>query len=338
MKAAVIYSPGDVRVIDIDIPKPNTGEVLIKVKACGVCGTEYTLFKGGYYANYPVVLGHEYAGEIAEVGPEVHNLKPGDRVMVDPNIVCHRCDFCRMGSEHLCENLLTIGIHINGGNAEYSLVPETNVYKLAENMTLEQGAFCEPLACVIRGFEVGPVQLGDTVLVLGAGSIGNMVMQCAARAGAANIIVSEPIELRRKIAFENGATHIINPTQQDLSEEVKKIKRIGADVVFECAGKPSVQTAAIALVRKGGTVVLFGVSPKGEKIEICPFDVNENEIRITGSFNNPNTQAQAHQMLASNMIRVDNLVSHRIPLNKYPEVFNIFGRADSLKTMVIMDA
>jgi L-iditol 2-dehydrogenase len=337
MKAAVIYAPGDLRVIDAKMPTPNSGEVLIKVKACGVCGTEHTLYTGGYYANYPVTLGHEYAGEVAAVGDGVQGLMIGDRVMVDPNIVCHKCDYCRMGSEHLCEKLVTLGIHTNGGDAEYSTVPVTNVYKIPATMTFEEAAFCEPLACVVRGMEVGQVQLGDTVLVLGAGSIGNLIMQCAAHAGAANIVVSEPVKYRREVALENGATQVIDPAQQDVLAELRKVRRIGADVVFECTGNLKVQASTLYYARKGGTVVLFGVSPKEGKIEINPFEINENEIKITGSFNNPYTQAQALQLLTSHMVRVDNLITHRVPLENYSEVFTVFDSPSRLKTMVVME-
>jgi L-iditol 2-dehydrogenase len=337
VKAAVIYKPGDIQVVEVPRPTPKAGEVVIQVKACGVCGTEHTLFTGGYYANYPVVLGHEFSGEVVEVGPGVQSLTVGDRVTVDPNVVCHRCDYCRMGSSHLCENLQTLGIHINGGDAEYTVAPETNVYKIPDHLSYEEAAFCEPLACVVRGFEVGPVQLGDTVLVLGAGSIGNLVAQCALHAGASNLIVSEPIVYRRKVALANGATQVVDPTVQDVKEEVRKHRKIGADIVFECSGSPAVQAAAVTLVRKGGTVVLFGVSPKEAMIEINPFDINENEVKITGSFNNPHTQAQALELLATKKVCVSNLITNRVSLEMYPQVFDIFGKPDTLKTMVVME-
>lgn len=337
MKAAVIYNPGDVRVVDLPVPTPKPNEVLIKVKACGVCGTEHTLFTGGYYANYPVVLGHEYAGEIVEVGSDVIDLKVGDKVTVDPNIVCHRCDYCRMGSEHLCENLITLGININGGAAEYNVAPATNVYKVPAHLSFEEAAFCEPLACVVRGLEMCTPQLGDTVLVLGGGGIGNLLMQCAAHAGASNIIVSEPFEFRRRMALENGATHVIDPLQQDVSAETKKIRRIGADVVYECTGNLAVQACSPLYARRGGTIVLFGVSPKQGKIEINPFDINENELTLVGSFNNPLTHAQAVQLIGTRRVRVDNLVSHRVPLENYTQIFEIWNDPNRLKAMVVMN-
>ena len=337
MKGAVIYQPGDIRVVDLEPPRPGPGQVLIRVAACGVCGTEHTLYVGGYYANYPVVIGHEFAGVVVEVGDGVKNFKPGDRVTVDPNQVCHKCDYCRMGSEHLCENLITLGITHNGGDADYTVAAEENVYLLPDSMTLEEGAFVEPLACALRAFQVADVQLGDTVLVLGAGSMGNLITQCVAHAGAASIIVSEPLKLRRDLALENGATHAIDPTTQDVDAEVRKIQRIGADVVMEVVGGLNVQSKAIGYARRGGQVVFYGVSPKGGKIEVSPFDINENEIKVTGSFNNPYTTAQSIRLIASRKVRVDNLISHRIPLGAYNDVWKLWGGPETVKLMVVME-
>jgi 2-desacetyl-2-hydroxyethyl bacteriochlorophyllide A dehydrogenase len=336
MKGAVIYNPGDVRVVDLEVPRPGPGEVLIKVAACGVCGTEHTLYTGGYYANYPVVLGHEFAGEIVEVGEGVMKFKPGDRVSVDPNQVCHKCDYCRMGSEHLCDSLRTLGITHHGGDAEFAVAVEENVYLLPDGMTLEEGAFVEPLACALRAFEVATVQLGDTVLVMGAGPMGNLITQCVALAGAAHIIVSEPIQRRRDLALENGATLVIDPTTQDVDAEVRKVQRIGADVVIEVVGGLKAQASSIGYARRGGQVVFYGVSPKGGKIEVSPFDINENEIKVTGSFNNPYTTAQAVRLIASRKIRVENLVSHRIPLERYNDVWKLWGGPDTMKLLVLM--
>ncbi len=337
MKGAVIYQPGDIQVVDLEVPKPDPNQVLIRVAACGVCGTEHTLYTGGYYANYPVVIGHEFSGIIVEVGEKVTKFKPGDRVTVDPNQVCHKCDYCQMGSEHLCENLITLGITHNGGDAEFTVAAEENVYLLPDSMTLEEGAFVEPLACALRAFEVASIHLGDTVLVMGAGSMGNLITQCVALSGAANIIVSEPIKLRRELALKNGATMVIDPTTQDVDAEVRKVQRIGADVVMEVVGGLKAQSSSIGYARRGGQVVFYGVSPKGGKIEVTPFDINENEIKVTGSFNNPYTTAQAVRLIASRKIRVDNLISHRIPLQCYNDVWNLWGSPDTVKLMVVTE-
>lgn len=335
MKAAVLYKPGDIRVIDMDTPLPGHGAVMIHIHACGVCGTDHSLFVGGFPAVFPVIIGHEFSGVIASVGDGVVNLKTGDRVTVDPNRVCHRCEYCRMGSEHLCENLSSMGVHIHGADAEYCVMPETNVYKIPDTVSFEEAAFCEPLACAIHGVELAHISQGDTVLVLGAGGMGNLITQLAAHAGAAQVIVSEPIEFRRERAMENGATAVIDPRSQDVDAELRKIRRLGADVVFEVAGNLKLQAAAVYYARKGGQVVWFGCSPSDGKIEINPYYVNDAELKLSGSFNNPFATARAVRMLGEKKVRVDNLISHRIGLNEYPDVFKVFGGPDTLKLMVL---
>jgi len=336
MKAVVMYKPGDAKVVDVEKPKPQTGEVLIKVRESGVCGTDNILYKGKYYANFPVIFGHEYSGEIVEIGEGVDQFEIGDRVTVDPNIVCRNCYFCKIGQEHLCENLITLGIHKNGGFAEHSVVPATNVYRLPDNVSFQEGALAEPLACSIRGIELANIQPGDTVLILGAGGMGNLVMQLAVIAGAANIIISEPITRRREIALEYGATHKIDPTEQDVAEEVKKIKYCGADVVFECSGNSRVAESALHFSRRGGYVIWFGVSPKGETIPISPFDVNENELTIRGSFNNPFAQIKAVELLASRKIKTDKLVNPKLSIDEFDKVWGIFGGPETMRIMITM--
>ncbi len=242
-----------------------------------------------------------------------------------------------MGSEHLCENLSSMGVHIHGADAEFCVMPESNVYKIPDSVSFEEAAFCEPLACAIRGLELAHVRQGDTVLVLGAGGMGNLITQLASRAGAAQVIVSEPIQFRREKALENGATSVIDPTRQDVDAELRKIRRIGADVVFEVAGNLKLQAAAVYYARRGGQVVWFGCSPSDGKIEVNPYYINDAELKISGSFNNPFATARAVRMLGDKKVRVDNLISHHIALKDYPDVFKIFGGATTLKLMVHTD-
>ncbi len=337
MKAALIYAPNDIRLEEKDVQKPAAEEVLIKINTCGVCGTDDALNKGEYPANYPVIIGHEFSGEVVEVGSKVRNFKSGDRVTADPNRVCHKCFFCRSGQEHLCDNLSSMGVHIDGANAEYCVMLESNIYNIGNELSYEEAAFCEPLACAIHGTDLAKVKVGDTVLVIGAGGMGNLITQCVKISGAANIIVSEPIAGRRKKALENGATQAIDPMKSDVNTVVREIKSVGADVVFEVAGNPKAQTACPSYTRKGGTIVYFGCSPQESLIEINPFLINENEQKILGSFNNQFATARAVEMLISGKIRVDNLISHTFILKDYLDVFKVFGTPESMKLMVKMN-
>ena len=334
MKAAVLYKPGDIKVEEVKNPEPASGEVLIRIHACGVCGTDHSLFVGGFPAIYPVIIGHEFSGEVAAVGSDVKNVKVGDRVTVDPNRVCHLCDYCRSGNEHLCENLSSMGVHSDGADAEYCVMPESNVYKIPDTVSYEEAAFCEPLACAIHGVDLARVKQGDIVLVLGAGGMGNLITQLAVLAGAAQVIVSEPIQYRREKALENGATAVIDPIHQDVAAELRKIRRIGADVVFEVAGNLKLQAAAVYYARRGGQIVWFGCSPSDGRIEVNPYDINDAELKISGSFNNPFATGRAVSLLGNRKVRVDNLISHRIPLAEYPDVFKLFGGPNTLKLMV----
>ncbi len=318
-------------------PRPGPGEVLFRIRACGVCGTDNSLFKGDYPGAYPVVIGHELAGEVLEVGSAVKGLAPGQRITVDPNEVCHACPYCRAGLEHLCENVRSMGVHRDGADAELGVMPAANVYPLPDDLSFEEAAFSEPLACAVHGVDLAGVRLGDTVLVVGGGPMGNLIAQCALRAGAATVVVSEPIAGRRKLAAAHGATHLIDPTRQDLARELKNIRRIGADVVFEAAGNPTAQAACLSLARRGGTVMFFGVSPQDRLIQVNPFQINENELRLLGSYNNPFATARAVDLLASGAVRVADLVSHRLQLKDYLEVFRLFGGPDTMKLMVRMD-
>jgi 2-desacetyl-2-hydroxyethyl bacteriochlorophyllide A dehydrogenase len=336
MTAAVLHGPGDVRLERLDRPEAGPGEVLIRIQACGVCGTDAALYRGEYPARVPVVIGHEFSGEVAGAGEGVAAFHPGDRVTVDPNVVCHACEYCRGGREHLCEKVSSMGVHRDGADAEYCVMPAGNVYALPESVSFEAAAFCEPLACAVHGLDLAGVRLGDTVLVLGSGGMGNLIAQCARDAGAARVVVSEPIGVRRERALENGATDVLDPGTQDVQREIRRLTRIGADVVIEAAGNPAAQASCPSLVRKGGTVVWFGVAPQDRKVEVSPFWINENELRILGSYNNQFATARAVRLLAEGRVRVDNLVSHRLPLRDYPEVFRLFGGKDTLKLMVTM--
>jgi 2-desacetyl-2-hydroxyethyl bacteriochlorophyllide A dehydrogenase len=337
VKAAVLHGVGDVRVGSVADPRPGPGEVLIGIRACGVCGTDNSLYKGDYPGAYPVVIGHELAGVVLELGAGVQGLEEGQRVTVDPNKVCHACPYCRAGLEHLCENVSSMGVHRDGADAEYCVMPATNVYPLPEALSFEEAAFSEPLACAVHGVDLAGVRLGDTVLVVGGGPMGNLITQCALRAGAAAVVVSEPIAGRRKLAAAHGATQLIDPVSQDVGQELKRIRRIGADVVFEAAGSPQAQAACLPLARKGGTVMFFGVGPQDRLIQVNPFQINENELRLLGSYNNPFATARAVELLASGAVRVAGLVSHRLELKDYLEVFRLFGGGDTMKLMVRME-
>jgi threonine dehydrogenase-like Zn-dependent dehydrogenase len=193
MQRAVMHGPGDMRLEDGPQPAPGPGGVVIEVGRCGICGTDRSIFAGDYPIELPLVLGHELSGTVVEVGPSVHALAVGDRITVDPNVTCGACAYCQRGLTNLCERLTPVGITRPGGFASYTTVPETNAYRLGDEVSLVAGAMIEPLACCVRGIQVSDVQLGDTVMLIGAGPMACMMVQLVRLRGASRIIVAEPV-------------------------------------------------------------------------------------------------------------------------------------------------
>ena len=201
-------------------------EVLIKVAACGVCGTDVHIFhgdKGSAEVTPPVVLGHELSGTVVSVGDNVTSLTDGDHVTVDPNSYCGQCHYCRIGKKQLCTSLYAVGVNRDGGFAEYCYVPEAQCYRLNEDIPLEFGAMAEPLACCIHGIDNAEIRTGDTVLVVGGGAIGLMMVQLAKLSGASKVILSEPVEMRRRIGLQVGADAVLDPMHENLKERLREL-------------------------------------------------------------------------------------------------------------------
>lgn len=332
MKAVMFHGPNDYELTTINTPSIGPEDVLVEVKACGVCGTDNLILNGTYAASFPLVLGHEYSGTIREVGGDVKDFEVGDPVAVDPNILCGKCFYCRRGEGNLCKEYAALGVTINGGFAELSRVPQSNVYRLDSTVDIIDAAMVEPLACCIRGVELGEVHHGDFVVVLGSGPIGNMILQLARLAGAGRVVAVEPLAARRE---RSGADLVLDPRTDDLIAEIRKVEPEGADVVFECSGDQSAQEISAYLARRGGTVVLFGCSPKDRRISISPFLIVENELTVRGSHNNPYTTPKAARLLSAGKINVSHLIGHRIPLAEIERAFALFGKEGVNKIVII---
>lgn len=337
MKAAIFNKPGDIKVSDIPVPGIGEGEVLIKVKACGICGTDLHIYRGGVGSapvKPPIVLGHEFSGEVVEVGKRVDNVKVGDKVAVDPNIYCGKCEFCRIGKKELCENLRAIGINYNGGFEEYCAVPAEQVYKLPDSLDFISGAMMEPLACCIHGVDLSKIKSADTVLILGGGAIGLIIMQLARLSGASKVIVSEPIESRRALALKLGADLVVNPVENDLKEVLEMNDIHGVDIVFECVGSKVTASQAFDVVKRGGHIVLFGVAGIDDEVILKPFDVYQKQLTISGSFINPDTNYRAVNLLESGRVNVRDLITHRYRIDDINDAFTA-DISERIKTMIV---
>ena len=335
MKAALYKAPHVFAVTSVPLRKPGAGELLIKIDACGVCGTDVHIVEGTSRSSPPVVLGHEYAGVVEDLGAGVHRFSPGQRVAVDPNIACGACFFCRKGLVHLCSNLRALGVDIDGGMAEYSLVPEGQAYAIPDDMKIETSAFIEPVSCAVHGIDRANVKPGDTVIILGGGTIGLLMLQLAKNAGAEKIVVLEPLEHKRRIASALGADTVLHPGETDPISAVHDLLPDGADVVIECVGKAQTMQLALELARRGGTVEFFGVSPVGEVIPIEPNQVYFKELTIVGSYVNPHTFDRSIALLRSGTVRTDLFQIDRFPLEGAPEALRYQREGKTIKSIIL---
>ena len=316
MRATLLNQPGSCELVELPDPACSSDEVVVQVATCGLCGTDRAIFRGEAPAAWPLVLGHEFSGVVVEVGCGVTGLAVGDRITADPNIVDGTCFFCRRGETHLCSGLSPLGITRNGGFAEFARVPATNAYRLPDAVSLEDGSLVEPLACCLRGIDQARIGLGDLVVVLGAGPIGCLLIQLARIQGAGTILAVEPDTARRNHAITAGADLTCGP--EETVAVLAGLRDPAADVVIEASGRTQTAEWAVGLVRRGGTVVLFGVYPQQERLSISPFRVNEDELRIVGSLNNPNTHQRAIDLLASRRVVLDGVITHRLSLEDLP--------------------
>lgn len=312
MKAAVLQGIKQLEVLDWDAVTPSPLEVVVKVKSCGICGTDQHIYHGhpgSAEVHPPIVLGHELAGVIVEVGAAVSNFQKGDRVSIDPNMYCGTCEYCRSNRAHLCNHLQAVGVTRDGGMGEYCTVPEANCYPIPAQMTFEEAALVEPLGCVLHGFKKIQLSSLSKVLIIGGGFIGQLFLQLVKKQHVDSIIVSEPAENKKKLLFQLGADEVINPMNVSKQE---------ADVVIECVGRPESMEFAVRAAAKGGQVLLFGVSAPETTISVSPYEIFSKELTIKGSFINPFTHEEAISLIAKKIVDVQSLISHRFTIDELP--------------------
>ncbi|MGG1573450.1 zinc-dependent dehydrogenase [Fictibacillus sp. NRS-1165] len=304
MKAAVFHGPNELKLQEVRKPEINEDEVLVKVNASAVCGTDVRIFEGKKTkgVRIPSIIGHELVGTIVEVGLEVKDFSKGDRVAVMPVIPCRNCYYCLNGRENVCANRTAIGYEFDGGFAEYVRIPTAaleagNLVRIPAHLSFEQAVVTEPLACCINGQRKASVKMGDVVVIIGGGPIGLMHVQLAKIAGARSVVLSEPIEHRRDKATLAGADVTVNPLTESLENIVlSQSDGLGADVVIMAIGVPSLVNQCATLLKKGGTLSLFAGFTNGAMSEIDPNVIHYNEININGT--SSLTRADYHKSLS----------------------------------------
>lgn len=327
---------------EVDQPTPSSDEVKIDIKACGVCGSDVHSYKGEHpFVKPPIVLGHEFSGVISETGENAREFEVGDKVVVEPNITCKECYNCDHGRYNICENLKVIGnVGYDGAFADFITVPEKKALRIPDRMSFEEGALVEPAAVGVHAVRVSNQELGDKVLVLGAGTIGLATMLAAKDAGASEIIVTDLEERRLKRAERLGADHVVNTSglDSDLSDLLQeKFGEAKSDIVYDCVGFDSTLNQAIEVARKGTQVMLVGV-PKGE-LNVNMAFVQDRELDIQGSLMYVKKDFQtAIQLVDKGVVPVDEFITHRFQLEELEEAFELAAdsakMAEKLKIMI----
>jgi (R,R)-butanediol dehydrogenase/meso-butanediol dehydrogenase/diacetyl reductase len=331
MKAALWYARKDIRIETVPDPgPPGPGEVILKVSSCGICGTDLEEYLSGPIFmpvdkpnpltgdQVPLILGHEFAGEVVEVGRDVP-YKPGDRLAPDTLIPCGECYYCQRHELSLCDNLAILGLMAHGGLAEYCKVPIAMCIEVPQGLSLEYAALAEPLSVAVRAVRKSRLRIGETVAIFGGGTIGLFCLQIAVSAGASAVYMVEPVAQRRALALELGATGVIDPKATDVVEELRRLTKIGPDVVLEACGVPEVTPTTIAAARKAGRIVLIGIP--GSKSTFNFLDVVVTEKEVIGSFSHVYDEdfSTALSLIAEGRIHAEKLITHRIPLDRLVE-------------------
>jgi L-iditol 2-dehydrogenase len=331
MRALRLLDAGKLDVAELPMPAPGPGEILVRVDAAGICGTDRHLYNGEFPCAPPVTLGHEFAGEVVAAGTGV-GLPSGSRVTCDPNTWCGSCAACLRGRVNLCANNVATGIHRDGGFAEYVVFPAHKAIVLPPGLDPRHGAFCEPLACTLHGLDIGAPRPGERVLVLGGGVIGLLALQLACRAGAETMLLTRHPG-KRQLARSLGAT-----ATAATPAEALEIWPEGADLTLECAGVAETVLEAGGLTRSGGRIVVLGVLPRGERVPIEPFDLLFREIQLRFSFLNPFTQARAADLIARGQVAVEPLISRAVSLADAAEAIARPPRSGEIKVLVLPGA
>src|ERR1700750_506788 len=342
MKALLLSEDGRLDVVDNPMPRPAAGEILVRVEACGICGSDVHGYDGTSGRRIPpIVMGHEAAGIVAAVGAEVSGFAVGDRVTFDSTVYCGVCDFCRTGEINLCDNRQVLGVSCGdysraGAFAEYVTVPARIIYKLPENLSFAEAAMLEAVSVALHAVAVSDVKGGETALVIGAGMIGLLTLQAARAAGCSPVFVTDIDATRLKAATDLGADETILASGAELTNEILRLTGgRGVDVVLEAVGRKETIAAAIDCVRKGGTVTLIGnITPQ---VNLPLQKVVSRQIRLQGSCASSGEYPQAMELMAAGKIRVGALISAVAPLGDGPAWFDRLHSGEPNLMKVVLD-
>jgi len=324
MHAVVIEKPRSFQIKELPNPKPGEGEVTLEVKACCVCGTDIHLLDGEFKGSvYPLIPGHEFSGIVKEIGPRVTHVKTGDRAAVEPFMACGYCYFCKTGKTNQCLNGMVVGhsaskegFRLDGGFSESVVVPAKNLIPLADHVSFEAGSFIANLGTIVHALRRAQLQPGMSVLVFGTGANGLLIAELSKKTGATTVVVTGRTKTRLEVAKTMGVDETV-VADDNQEQALNRIAPLGFDVVFEATGSAKIVERTFRFVKRGGKIVLYGLVPAEHQSTFNPFDVCRKDLHLIGSFSSVNTCMIASELLASRVIQVDHLVSHRFSLKDW---------------------
>jgi 2-desacetyl-2-hydroxyethyl bacteriochlorophyllide A dehydrogenase len=331
MRAVVLEEPNKLSVTTVADPAPGPGEVVVKVTAAGLCGTDVHMMAGEFGpTRYPVIPGHEFSGEVVALGAGVTEFAEGDAVAADPAIYCGSCHFCSIGRGNLCEHWGTIGITVDGACAEYVKVPVRNCYRLPQTVPLAHAPLIEPLSTIVRGFDLVAPKLGDHFLIYGAGTMGLLYLQVAQRAGAASVSVVDINEDRLAVARKLGADAVATGADALTAAHPR-----GWEVVTDCTGNVRAIEDGLTRPVRGGTFQQFGCAPDQETARFSPFRIYNDEIRIVGSMAILHSYGRAVELLGKGVIDSETMITHRFGLDEYTKALETFQQGSGRKLQIV---
>jgi threonine dehydrogenase-like Zn-dependent dehydrogenase len=334
MYVPVFKGKGRLEYGDRPIPQlEQPTDVLVNIEACGICGTDLNILATppAHKATPNIIIGHEGVGIVQEVGSGVTELQPGDRVVIAPRLTCSQCSYCRRGLDNQCTNYRTIGTTIDGAFAPYLRAPQRALFKISPNVPRDEAVLFEPLSCVVGSAVRAPIQAGDNVVIIGAGPMGLLFAQMYRTLGAGRIIVVDIAPYRLNFAQEIGVDAAFNPTEVDLSEVVRNLTGLGADVVVDAVGHQ--MGTAIQLVRRAGQVILFGLRPH-DNPAVNQYTITRYDLTVHGTFVGLNPFEQTIQLLESRRLQPSRLITHRVPLSELAHGVELMRSGQGMKVIV----